>query len=338
MQQANLRRLAGRPEAVVLLAIIVFSALITAVNPSFFTLENLFDLLKSYSFMGILSIGVLIVLISGGIDISFTATASICAYVTVVTLVKETSPNQILLAFLLSAVIGTALGSVNALIIYFFNIPSIIVTIATLNIYYGMLTVLSGGTWLIRMPDWFRDVAQIKFLIQRNAYGVPYGISIVTVIWFVVIIIGWALLRYTMLGRGIYAVGGSLPSARRAGFNILGIQLFAYGFLGLLAGVAGLVQALQGQAVQPNGLVGKELDVIAAVVLGGASLSGGSGSVVGAVLGVALIAILSNGLTLMRVSSFWYNVCIGLAIIISVSINAYRQKRRAGQLRAVEVA
>jgi simple sugar transport system permease protein len=129
-----------------------------------------------------------------------------------------------------------------------------------------------------------------------------------------------------------------MPSARRAGFNILGIQLFAYGFLGLLAGIAGLVQALQGQAVQPNGLVGKELDVIAAVVLGGASLSGGSGSVAGTVLGVALIAILSNGLTLMRVSSFWYNVCIGLAIIISVSINAYRQKSRAGKLRAVEVA
>lgn len=338
MQQASLRRLARRPEAVVLLAIVIFSALITAVNPSFFTVENLFDLLKSYSFMGILSIGVLIVLISGGIDISFTATASICAYVTVVMLVKETSPNQILLAFLLSAVIGTALGSVNALIIYFFSIPSIIVTIATLNIYYGMLTVLSGGTWLIRMPDWFREVAQIKFLLRLNADGVPYGISIVTVIWFAVIIIGWAFLRYTMLGRGIYAVGGSLPSARRAGFNILGIQLFAYGFLGLLAGIAGLVQALQGQAVQPNGLVGKELDVIAAVVLGGASLSGGSGSVVGTVLGVALIAILSNGLTLMRVSSFWYNVCIGLAIIISVSVNAYRQKRRASRLRAVEVA
>ena len=338
MQQANLRRLARRPEVIVLLAIVIFSALITAVNPSFFTVENLFDLLKSYSFMGILSIGVLIVLISGGIDISFTATASICAYVTVVTLVKETSPNQILLAFLLSAIIGTALGSVNALIIYFFNIPSIIVTIATLNIYYGMLTVLSGGTWLIRMPDWFRDVAQIKFLIQPNADGVPYGISIVTVIWLAVIIIGWALLRYTMLGRGIYAVGGSLPSARRAGFNILGIQLFAYGFLGLLAGIAGLVQALQGQAVQPNGLVGKELDVIAAVILGGASLSGGSGSVAGTVLGVALIAILSNGLTLMRVSSFWYNVCIGLVIIASVSVNAYRQKRRASRLRVVEVA
>jgi simple sugar transport system permease protein len=338
MRRANLRKLTRRPEAVVLLAIIVFSALITAVNPSFFTLENLFDLLKSYSFMGILSIGVLIVLISGGIDISFTATASICAYVTVVLLVKETSPNQILLAFLLSAVIGTALGSINALIIYFFSIPSIIVTIATLNIYYGMLTVLSGGTWLIRMPDWFREVAQIKFLVRPNAEGVPYGISIVTVIWFAVILIGWALLRYTMLGRGIYAVGGSMPSARRAGFNILGIQLFAYGFLGLLAGIAGLVQALQGQAVQPNGLVGKELDVIAAVVLGGASLSGGSGSVAGTVLGVALIAILSNGLTLMRVSSFWYNVCIGLAIIISVSINAYRQKSRAGKLRAVEVA
>ncbi len=230
------------------------------------------------------------------------------------------------------------MGSVNALIIYFFNIPSIIVTIATLNIYYGMLTVLSGGTWLIRMPDWFRTVAQTKVLTQLNGDGVPYGISIVTLIWFAVIIIGWALLRYTLLGRGIYAVGGSLPAARRAGFNILGIQLFAYGFLGLLAGIAGLVQAMQAQAVQPNGLVGKELDVIAAVVLGGASLSGGSGSVAGTVLGVALIAILSNGLTLMRVSSFWYNVCIGLAIIISVSISAYRQKRRAGQLRAVEVA
>jgi simple sugar transport system permease protein len=320
-------------ETYVLLVLVVFSAVITAVNPSFFTLENLFDLLKSYSFIGIFAVGVTIVLISGGIDISFTAVATVAEYGMAVFIIKY--GGNIALAFALAMVIGTALGMLNATLIYFFNIPTIITTIATLNIYYGVLTVLSGGKWIYALPSWFRAFADIRVFSLRNPDGAGYGLSIITVIWVFTLLCAWIILRYTHLGRGIYAMGGSPSAARRVGFNIFWLQMFVYSFMGLLAGVAGVVQALLVQTVAPNSIVGKELQVLAAVVLGGASLAGGVGTLFGTILGVALVAVMSNGLTLMRVSSLWYNVFIGLIIILSVTFSAYQRmvrSRRAERL------
>jgi len=321
-------------ETYVFLVIIVFSAIITTINPNFLTLENFFDLAKSYSFIGILAVGVTFVLISGGIDISFTAVATVGEYVMAVMVIKY--GGNMFTAFLLVAVVGIALGLINATLIYFFNIPTIITTIATLNIYYGILIVISGGKWIYALPDWFKNFAEIRLFTLHTAQGLEYGLSIITAIWFAIIIIAWIILRYTKLGRGIYAMGGSMNAARRAGFNIFGIQMFVYSFMGLMAGIAGLVQALLVQTVAPNSIVGKELDVIAAVVLGGASLAGGSGTLFGTILGVTLIAIMGNGLTLMRVSSFWYNVFIGLVIIISVGFSAYQRRKKVKRTILVE--
>jgi simple sugar transport system permease protein len=326
----SMKKLLRYHEAYVLLAVLLLSVTITAINPSFFTLENLFDLLKSYSIMGIFAIGVLIVLVSGGIDISFSAVATVAEYVMAVVMIAH--GGNVLTCFLIACAIGVALGMINASLIYFFNIPTIITTIATLNIFYGVLTVLTGGRWIYNLPAWFREFAIIRAFTLTNGEGIPYGLSIITVIWIVLLVIAWFILRHTTLGRGIYAMGGSMSSARRAGINILRLQMFVYSFMGLMAGIAGVVQALLVQTVAPNSLVGKELDVIAAVVLGGASVAGGAGSLTGTVLGVGLIAIMSNGLTLMRVSSFWYNVLIGLVILVSVGVSAYRRKRRQKRL------
>jgi simple sugar transport system permease protein len=326
-----MKKLLTYHESYVFIAIVIFSIVITMINPNFFTLENLFDMLKSYSLMGIFAIGVLFVLISGGIDISFTATATITGYVTALLLLNYGDAINIVLVFLIAGVIGILLGMVNAVIIYFFKIPSIITTIATLNIYYGVLTVLSQGKWLYGFPDWFRSFSGITVLSFTNQHGSSYGLSVITVIWFCLILIGWYILRYTILGRSLYAMGGSLASAQRAGFNILGLNLFVYAFMGLMAGFASVVQALLVQTVAPNSLVGKELDVIAAVVLGGASLAGGSGTMIGTLLGVTLIAILGNGLTLMHVPSFWYKVIIGFVILVSVGVSAYRRKSASRQ-------
>ena len=321
-------------ETYVLLVIILFSMIITLVNPNFFTLENMFDLLKSYSFIGIFAVGVTFVLISGGIDISFTAVATVAEYVMAVVIIKY--GGNILLAFLLAAGVGILLGLINATLIHFFKIPTIITTIATLNIFYGILTVISGGKWIYALPDWFRSFADIRVFTLQNAEGITYGLSIITLIWIIVIVIAWAILRFTKLGRGIYAMGGSMTAARRVGFNIFKLQMFVYSFMGLMAGLAGLVQALLVQTVAPNSIVGKELDVLAAVVLGGASLAGGTGTLFGTILGVTLIAIMSNGLTLMRVSSFWYNVFIGLVIILSVSFSAYQRRARTKRAIIIE--
>jgi simple sugar transport system permease protein len=276
--------------------------------------------------MGIFATGMLFVLISGGIDISFTAIATVALYTTVV--FTKNFGGNILLAFAMAGAIGILLGLVNAAIIYFFNIPPIVTTIATLNIYYGLLTVWSGGKWIYNIPEWFRSFADIRIFSLNTPDGIRYGLSIITLVWLAVTILAGVILRKTTLGRGIYAMGGSPASAHRIGFNMLFLTLFVYGFMGLMAGIGGMVQFLLVQTVQPNAMVGKELDVIAAVVLGGASLSGGVGTLTGTLLGVTLIAILSNGLTIMRVPAVWYNVFIGLVILISVAASAQRGRRK----------
>lgn len=332
-----IKKLFSRHETFVFLAIVIFGLIITVVNPDFFTLENIFDLLKSYALMGTFAVGVLFVLISGGIDISFTAIATITGYVIAVLLLQNGEQLNIVSVFAIAGGVGILLGMINALIIYYFNIPSIITTIATLNIYYGLLTVISKGKWLYGFPAWFGQYTQMYVFKFTTANGTPYGLSVITAFWFVLMLIAWFVLRYTVLGRSIYAMGGNSASAKRAGFNLLRLNLFVYGFMGLMAGFASVIQALLVQTVAPNSLVGKELDVVAAVVLGGASLTGGTGSVLGTFLGVVLIAIMGNGLTLMRVPAYWYKVVIGTVILISVGASAYRRKVSARRRTIIEV-
>jgi simple sugar transport system permease protein len=332
-----MKRLMRRHEAYVFIAIVLLTLVITALNPNFLTLENFFDIIKSYSFMGIMAIGVLVVLISGGIDISFTAVATVGEYVMAIAIMRFT--GNIVMAFGISIAIGVALGLVNAVLIYYFNIPTVIATIGTLNVFYGLLIVFTGGKWIYTLPEWFARFSEIRVFTLINSNGIPYGLSIITVIWILVIALATFILRFTVLGRSLYAVGGcgfDKSPAQRAGINLFRVQLFVYTFMGFTAGVAGVVQALLVQTVAPNSIVGKELNVIAAVVLGGASLSGGTGSIIGTLFGVMLLAFLSNGLTLMRVPSYWYNVVIGLVILTSVSASALQQKKKRQRAIAVE--
>lgn len=319
-----MKKLLARHETYVLTIIIIFSIVISIINPNFLTLENTFDLLKSYAFTGILAIGVLLVLISGGIDISFAAVATIAEYLTVSVCISL--GGSIVSAFLLAIAVGVLLGSVNGLLIHRFSIPPIITTIATMNLYYGLLIVITKGKWIYALPDFFRSFADIRVITLQTANGIPYGLSVVTALWIILMVITALMLKYTRLGRSIYAVGGDRISADRVGLNVAGIQVFVYGFMGAMAAVAGIVQALLVQTVAPNSIVGKELNVIAAVVLGGASLAGGVGTVVGTFLGVMLLAIVQNGMTLMKVSAVWYDVFVGLVIIISVGFSSWKQK------------
>jgi simple sugar transport system permease protein len=281
-------------------------------------------------------VGVLVVLLSGGIDISFTANATVSQYVMAILLAKVPGINPILI-FLIPCLIGITLGGVNASLIFFLNAPPIIITISTLNVFFGILQFISGGKWIYNFPSWFRDFAKIRLLNFINPDGISFGLSILTVIWILIIIVTFTILRYTTLGRKIYAMGGNIEAAKRSGLNILFLQFFVYCYMGFLAGLASIIQALLAQTVAPNAIMGRELEVIAAVVLGGASLAGGTGSLFGTILGVALIAIIGNGLTIMRVSSYWQKVFIGLIIIISVSITTIQQKAAKRRVAVIEV-
>ena len=320
-----MKKLFKTHEFCVFAVIVILSAAITVINPNFLTLENGLDLLKSYSFMGVLAIGILFVLISGGIDISFAATATIAEYIMAVICIRI--GGNMISALLIASSVGIVLGSFNGILISKFRIPPIITTIATMNLYYGLLTVITGGKWIYALPVWFRSFAEIRIFTLVSKSGTPYGLSVITLFWLIITAAAFFILRYSMLGREIYAVGGDIVSAERVGFPVKRLQVFVYAFMGLMSGIAGVIQALLVQTVAPNSIVGKELDVIAAVVLGGASLSGGKGTVSGTVLGVILIAVVKNGMTLVKISSVWSDVVIGLVILISVGFSSWQQKK-----------
>ena len=306
----------------IIVALIVFFAFSTE---NFFTLENLLDLLISYSFLGIMAAGMLVVLISGGIDLSFTAIATVAQYIMAIIIINYS--GNLFSAFLVAGIIGIVLGSTNAFLIYYLKAPAMIITIATLNLFYGVTIFITRGRWIYNFPDWFNQSHNVFSFTAAD--GTYYGIPLPVILLVLVFILTYIILKYTILGRKIFAMGGNIEAARRAGFNILGLTIFVYSYIGFLSGIGSVGQVLILHSVQPNAIVGRELEVIAATVLGGASLAGGAGSVLGTAMGVALLAIVWNGLIIMGVSSYWHKLIIGLIIICSVGINAYNCKRNA---------
>ena len=308
-----------------LLAVIgVLVLALSLATDSFLTLQNLFDLLTSNAFIGILASGLLVVLIAGHIDISFTATASVAQYLALTVGIRYGLGWVAL--FAIAGAIGVLCGLINAVFVTKLRISSIIVSIATLNIFYGLLIFTTGGNYITSLPKFFRD--GISWFEHEDASGVPYGLNLQILLLIGSFAVAWLLLNRTNIGRQIYALGGNKDAAQRLGFHVFRINVLVYGYLGFVAGVASIVQAQLAQSVTPTVLVGKELDVLAAVVLGGASLNGGVGTVFGAILGVALLAILQNGLVLIGVSSYWNQWFVGLTILVAVSTTAWSERRR----------
>lgn len=324
MHSGFARRFVRSHEFWLLAVILVLSLVLSLATSSFLTMQNAYDLLTSNAFVGILASGLLVVLVSGGIDISFTATASVAQYVALTLGIKHGLGWVPL--FAIAAAVGLMCGLINAVFITKLRISSIIVSIATLNIFYGLLIFTTGGKYITSLPKFFRD--GIWWFEQEDAGGVPYALNLQIIVLVLSFAAAWLLLNRTNIGRQIYAMGGNKEAAQRLGFHMFRLNLLVYGYLGFVAGVASLVQAQLAQSVTPTVLVGKELDVLAAVVLGGASLTGGVGTVWGAMLGVALLAILQNGLVLIGVSSYWNQWFVGLTILVAVSMTAWSERRR----------
>lgn len=322
-------RILRRNETLVAVTIIGLSLVIGLNNPTFFTVGNVFDLLRSSIVTGIFAMGVLIVIVSGGIDVSFTAIGVFALYATV-KLMKGYAPDApIWIGFLVAAAIGLGLGLINAFFIARFKLPTLIVTIGTLSMFHGFLLFAIGNQIIRDVPPAltaFARSALMRIPLHRGTANLHPAILITLV----VIIFVWWLLNYTMLGRGVYALGGAREAAERAGFDVTRIQYFIYAFVGLLSGIAGMTFGSLARQANPQDIVGMELNVIAAVVLGGAQLTGGRGTVVGTILGVILVVIANNSLILIGVPTVWQRVVIGIIILVGTGLPAI-QERRAGK-------
>lgn len=324
------RALFQRNETLVAVTIVALCLYIGLRNPVFFTLGNLVDLLRSGVVIGIFAMGVLIVIISGGIDVSFTAIAVFALYSTTKILLAVMPEAPIVLAFLIAALIGLALGLINAFFIARFKLPTLIVTLGTLSMFHGFLLFAIGNQIIRDIPPSmtaFARSALVTVALERGSTNLHPSILITLV----VAVLVWLLLDYTLLGRGVYALGGAREAAERAGFNVSAIQYFIYGLVGLLSGIAGMTFGSLNRQANPQDIVGLELNVIAAVVLGGAQLTGGRGTVLGAILGVALVVIANNSLILVGVPSVWQRVVIGVIILIGTGLPSIRAARQRGQ-------
>jgi simple sugar transport system permease protein len=306
--------------------IVILAAFWSLMTPWFLTLPNAVDILETWSVTTILALGVFVVLVAGGIDISFAATASVAQYAAAYAAAEAGWPA--VLAIPLGLAIGTGLGLLNAALIYHLRITSIIVTIATQSVYFALLMWWTGGKLIPVLPDWWSD--RIVFFQAEASDGTLIRFTLPIVMAAAAALATWLLMSWTAAGRQLYCMGGNPEAARRLGISIGRMHYLAYGFLGFMAGLAGLMQAHRvGQSV-PNAMVGQELNVLAAAVLGGASLNGGVGSVGGVLLGLLMLAILQNGLNLLGWSSYFFPIVIGLVILISTSITglASRPGRR----------
>ncbi|BCZ85238.1 ABC transporter permease [Paraburkholderia terrae] len=308
----------GSIEALLILVITIMVIGLSLSTSTFLTLPNLFDLVNQSSVNIIFAVGLLVVLIAGGIDISFAVGASVVQYLTALTVMRLGGGNWAL-GFIVSAFFGFLLGSINATIIYRFRIVSIVVTIATFNVFFGGLMFLTGGVSIYDLPDWWTDRVS---LIHFNTASGNANLALPVAVMVVMVTATWFLLRRTTTGRQLYAMGDNLEAARRVGVNLGAMHYIAFGWLGMMAGVAGLMQAHYVQEVVPNALYGRELDVLAAVVLGGARLGGGRGTILGAILGILLTAITANGLNLLGISPYAFKMIIGAIILVAITLSS----------------
>lgn len=316
----------GSIEALLIAVLAVMALGLGLATPTFLTLSNLFDLLNQSAVNIIFAVGLLVVLIAGGIDISFAVGASVTQYLTALALARLGGGNWAL-GFAAAAGFGLLLGALNATIIYRFRIVSIVVTIATFNLFFGGLMFVTGGVSLYDLPDWWMD--RVPLVQLQTASGVA-TLSLPVAVMAAAVAATWFLLRRTTAGRQLYAMGDNPEAARRVGIPLGRMHYLAYGWLGMMAGIAGLMQAHYVQEVVPNALYGRELDVLAAVVLGGARLGGGRGTVLGAILGILLVSVTANGLNLLGISSYAYKMIVGAVILVAITLSSDGVARLVG--------
>lgn len=330
-------RLLRRHETMLAGAIVALSLAFGIAAPQFFSVAHMFSIARATVVVGVMALGLLVVLIGGGIDVSVSATAVMSMYVSVVTLEAIEYGGPIALAMLLALAVGAALGTVNGLLVSFLRLPALIVTLGTLTLYRGALLAFVGTDRIRVLPAEMVDFARSSLFSVPTAAGGHASLHVSVLLFAALALALAAALRWTAWGRGVYALGDDEETALRLGTPVARIRLTTFALAGALAGLAGLISASLNRAADPFTIVGSELDVLAAVVLGGASIAGGRGTVLGTVLGVVLVTLVGSSLILVGIPTAWRAAFVGMFLLLGVGLPAWRQRRRERQ-RGIVVA
>ncbi|GFP40265.1 ABC transporter permease [Candidatus Hakubella thermalkaliphila] len=309
---------AGSRETAICLFIILLIIVVSLRSPYFLTIKNLEDILRNIAMLSILATGQMMVITSGGIDLSVGSALALSGMIVGMT-VSENWHLPPLLALLMGMGLGIVLGSFNGLLVAKGRVPPIIATLGTMSVYRGLTFVVSGGAWVDahELPDSFKQFARDTVL------GVPN----LVLLMIIVAIIFYYFLNHTRTGRQVYAVGSNPSAARVVGINVNRILFMVFLLSGLLSGMGGVLWVSRYASAQSDSAMGFELQTVAAAVIGGVSIAGGSGTIPGLLLGSLLLGILINALTLVRVSPFWQLAMQGMVILIAVVSNAAMSRR-----------
>ncbi len=317
--EPHLSRLAKSPVTAFLsryglpLALVVICVVLSASTPAFLTVPNLINVVRQISLNGILAVGVTYVLLTGGVDLSLGSVVALAGVVAASFAHPEQYPLIVPVA--MGVLAGMACGGVNGLVVTRGRVAPFIVTLGMMAVARGLALVISGGTPVKNLSASFK-------VIGGSVLGFPLPILILAG----VALLSWVFLSRTRLGRYIYAVGGNETAAFASGINVTRVKMLAYTVCGGLAGLAGVVLASRITTGQPNEGVAFELDAIAAAVIGGTSLSGGTGGVGGTLLGALLMGVINNGLDLLDVSVYYKQIVKGLIIVGAVWLDRRQRK------------
>lgn len=298
----------------ILIALLVICILLSFATPYFFTAQNLVIVLRQVSINGILAIGVTFVIIAGGIDLSLGSVIALTGVIAASFAHPGTYP--LLIPVLIGLFTGVLIGAINGLTITLGKVAPFIVTLGMMTIARGLALVLSNGRPVTNLSPGF------NFIGGGDLLYIPVPI----LLFGLVILISSVILKYTRIGRYVYAVGGNENAAKASGIRVSRVKLFAYIMCSALAGLAGIVLASRITTGQPNAGIAYELDAIAAVVIGGTSLLGGRGSIAGTVIGVLIIGVINNGLDLLNVSSYYQQIIKGVIIVGAVLLDRSNRK------------
>ncbi|GAA4651788.1 ribose ABC transporter permease RbsC [Kistimonas scapharcae] len=286
--------------------------LFTCLNPNFFSLYNLQNIFKQSSINGLIAFGMTFVILLGCIDLSVGSVLALVGYLTGVMLVNFQLPIAIALPVALA--LGIILGLINGLLVARVKLQPFIATLITMTVYRGLTLIISDGMPVRNIGD----VSSMIAWINRGSIGI---LPVSMIVFLVVLVILMVLLHKTVFGRQLYATGGNEEAARLSTVPTDKIKILGYMLCGLLSAMAAILYIARYNSIYPNAGVGMELDAIAAVVIGGTSMTGGRGRITGTFIGVLIIGVLNNGLNLLGISSFYQEVIKGLVILFAVVID-----------------
>jgi ribose transport system permease protein len=300
----------------VLSVLVLVGLLISVFSPYFLTTNNLMGVFRSFSLVALMSIGMMLVIITGGIDLSV---GSVMGLSSLITALAFQHGLGAFVAILCGLAVGVIVGGFNGLMITWIQLPPFIATLGTLSIGRGLMYIITKGVPVTPdVPDAF------TFIGQGYIGFVPFPVVILLVMTVVFSIV----MRHTRFGRHVYATGGNEVAARLSGVRTARVKFAVYVLSGLIASMAGVIAFSRFVSAEPASGFGAELDVIAAAAIGGASLSGGAGSVEGAIIGAALAGIITNGVVLLNIDTYAQQAITGCVILIAVSIDILRVRRK----------